>query len=153
MYNEFIIKRVTSPLPHLMVHNVYMYLNSITFNFAVLVFGHSTAPKETLFDSKGLLQGFVILIIINNSLDGIMTSLFLKHFNSVLKSIAAAIDIVLTAILSCLVLGIPIYWNTIVAVMLMTLAIIVYVKYPLESSQKSADETAKNTSSKNQGSV
>ena len=152
VYNEYIIKRVAGSKTHLMAQNIYMCLDSIMFNLLVLIFGQTTSTKDMVSDIKGLLQGFVILIILNNSLVGIVTSLFLKHLNSVLKSLASAIEIVLTAILSCIVLGIPIYWNTVIAVVLLTLAIVIYVKNPVQSttSIKGDDEASKSLLSKSE---
>lgn len=155
VYNEYIIKKVANAHTDLMVQNIYMCSDSIIFNFVVLIYGGAVTSEQTFFDVKGLLQGFVILIIINNSLVGVVTSMFLKHLNSVLKSLASAIEIVLTAILSCLLLGIPIYWNTVVAVVLLTFAIVIYVKNPVKSSSPSnnVDEAAKSLLSKHGGSV
>ena len=156
VYNEYIIKRVADAKTDLMVQNIYMCCDSIMFNFVALLFGQITAPKEeSLFDAKSLLQGFVVLIIINNSLVGIVTSMFLKHLNSVLKSLASAIEIVLTAVLSSLLLGIPIYWNTVVAIVLLTFAIIIYVKNPVQSSNaaNSSDEASKTLLVNQRGSV
>ena len=47
----------------------------------------------------------VLLLIVNNAVLGIVTSLFLKKLNSILKAFASAIELVLTAVLSVPLLG------------------------------------------------
>ena len=82
-----------------------------------------------------LFQFFVIAIIINNSLVGIVTSLFLKNLNSILKAFASALELILTAIFSWILLGIPIYWNTILAVCIVGYSVVLYAKNPLKTSE------------------
>ena len=47
----------------------------------------------------------MLLLIVNNAVLGIVTSLFLKKLNSILKAFASAIELVLTAVLSVPLLG------------------------------------------------
>ncbi len=75
---------------------------------------------------------FVIAIIINNSLVGIVTSLFLKNLNSILKAFASALELIFTAILSFVLLGIPIYWNSVVAVCIVAYAVVMYAQNPMK---------------------
>ena len=77
----------------------------------------------------------MIAIIINNSLVGIVTSLFLKNLNSILKAFASALELILTAICSWLLLGIPLYWNTILAVCIVGYSVVMYAKNPLKTSE------------------
>jgi drug/metabolite transporter (DMT)-like permease len=106
------------------------------------------------FDLMSLLQGFVIAIALNNALIGIVTSLFLKIFNSILKAFASAMELVFTAILSFLILGIPIYWNTILSVAIVSSAVIMYAQNPVrnsnvdKSSQSSPNKQTNGTNSK-----
>ena len=96
-----------------MVQNVFMCLGSIGVNGIFILWNAAIFPaSQKTLDLSSLLQVFVSLIVINNAMIGVVTSLFLKHLNSVVKSVASAIEVVLTAILSCLVLGIQIHWNT-----------------------------------------
>ena len=44
-------------------------------------------------------QPLVLLLIINNSILGIVTSLFLKKLNSILKAFASALELVITAVM------------------------------------------------------
>jgi len=82
-----------------------------------------------------LLQFFVIAIVINNSLVGIVTSLFLKNLNSILKAFASALELIFTAIFSFILLGIPIYWNTILAVCIVSYSVVLYAKNPMKTNE------------------
>lgn len=80
-----------------------------------------------------LIQFYVLAIILNNAAVGIVTSLFLKNLNSILKAFASALELVLTAILSFFLLGFPIHWNTFVAVTIVAYAVVLYASNPLKS--------------------
>ena len=68
-----------------------------------------------------------------------VTSLFLKNLNSILKAFASALELVFTAILSFLLLGIPLHWNTILAVAVVSYAVVMYAQNPMKvvNSEKS----------------
>ena len=57
----------------------------------------------------------VLILILNNAVLGIVTSLFLKKLNSILKAFASALELVITAVLSVPILGIPLTPTTIMA--------------------------------------
>ena len=84
----------------------------------------------------------MIAIILNNSFAGIITSLFLKNLNSIVKAFASALELIFTAVLSFALLGIPLHPNTIVAVAVVCYAVVMYAQNPMKSSQVSA--TGKN---------
>ena len=75
----------------------------------------------------------VLLIIVNNSLLGLATSLFLKKLNSILKAFASALELVITALLSVPILGIQLTFNTVLALGLISLAVVVYAQNPVEN--------------------
>ena len=77
----------------------------------------------------------VLLLIINNSVLGIVTSLFLKKLNSILKAFASALELVITAVLSVPILGIPLTLNTVMALALISLAVIMYAQNPVQSQE------------------
>ena len=123
-----------------MVQNVFMCLGSIGVNGIFILWNAAIFPaSQKTLDLSSLLQVFVSLIVINNAMIGVVTSLFLKHLNSVVKSVASAIEVVLTAILSCLVLGIQIHWNTVTALVLLVIAIAIYVRNPIKISPMNSD--------------
>ena len=142
-----------------MLQNAYMYIDSIFCNL-ILIFGHKlmtyhlhpekpwSVTDNFLDNLQGLLQGFVIFIVLNNALIGIVTSLFLKIFNSILKAFASAMELVFTAILSFIILGIPIYWNTVLAVGVVSGAVIMYAQNPLKSSSEASKKQNVSNNSK-----
>ena len=75
----------------------------------------------------------VLLIIVNNSLLGLATSLFLKKLNSILKAFVSALELVITALLSVPILGIQLTFNTVIALGLISLAVVVYAQNPVEN--------------------
>ena len=133
-----------------MLHNCYMYVTSIVCNVAFILFqqnlfyGYSENKNDQADDGMGdgmfsFLRGFnklVIAIVMINASIGIMTSLFIKTFNSVLKTFVSAIELMLTAILSFLIFGIPIYWNTVVAIFIVSSAILIYAMNPIQADNK-----------------
>lgn len=133
-----------------MLHNCYMYVTSIICNVAFILFqqnlfyGNSENKNDQADDEMGdgmfsFLRGFnklVIAIVMINASIGIMTSLFIKTFNSVLKTFVSAIELMLTAILSFLIFGIPIYWNTVVAIFIVSTAILIYAMNPIQADNK-----------------
>ena len=130
-----------------MLQNAYMYIDSIFCNL-ILIFGqiifYADENKEVAgaqFRFMGLLQGFVIAIILNNAFIGIVTSLFLKIFNSILKAFASAMELVFTAILSFLILGIPIYWNTMLSVAIVSAAVVMYAQNPIKNTNAGGNNT------------
>ena len=150
VYNEHIIKNVAGAKVDIMLQNAYMYIDSILCNLLLIAcqhFFYQTAKASntatTSIDLKSLLQGFVIAIIVNNAAIGIVTSLFLKTFNSILKAFASSLELVFTAIFSFIILGIPIYWNTAIAVAIVSSAVVMYAQNPLKSTTNANAEGEK----------
>ncbi len=129
VYNEYLLKRVPVTADvHVMIQNVFMYVDSIACNVLVLA-----AAKRSDLNLTFLKDPFPVAIIVNNALVGVVTSLFLKNLDSILKSFASALELVFTAVLSFLLLGIPITANTVVAVIVVGYAVVLYAKNPLQS--------------------
>lgn len=132
-----------------------MYITSIICNILFLLaqqWSYNFEKDQTsLTDSTfSLLKGFdglVIAIVFINASIGIMTSLFIKTFNSVLKTFVSAIELVLTAILSFIFFGIPIYLNTIVAIIIVFIAILIYAMNPIETKRVPLDCNKDNSKS------
>lgn len=135
VYNEYIIKNVAGQEVDIMLQNVYMYLDSILCNICILLYRQELVSSFTPVSLATIWQFFVICIIINNSMVGIVTSLFLKNLNSILKAFASALELVFTAIFSFILLGFPLHWNTIIAVAVVCAAVLMYAKNPLKTQQ------------------
>ncbi|RZF39318.1 hypothetical protein LSTR_LSTR000839 [Laodelphax striatellus] len=139
VYNEFILKKPGSEV-NIFIQNTYMYIDSIVCNAAVLLYqGHISQ----VFSAEAInlvLKYKVLLVIINNAAIGIVTSFFLQSLNSIVKTFASALELIFTAILSWILFDIPIFTNTICAIILVSLAVIVYSQNPINNS-KPSDET------------
>ena len=73
---------------------------------------------------------------------------YFQNLNSIMKAFASAIELVFTAILSFFLLGIPIYYNTVIAVAIVSYAVVLYAQNPLKSNGSSDKESQKAASVK-----
>ena len=140
VYTEFLVKDTGSDV-HLMVQNVYMYVDSMVCNLIALLIsfnGDSSSkafvdhPIETF--SQILFTPLILSVMVNNALCGIVTSLFLKSFNSILKIFASALELVIAAIVCWLLFAIPIDKFTVISICIVSLATYIYSQNPLAPS-------------------
>ncbi len=75
-------------------------------------------------------------IALNNGVAGITTSIFLKKFNSILKTFAGAIELLLTAVLSWILFGIAINSSMVVSMACVSYAIYLYASQPVVNPPK-----------------
>jgi len=95
--NETLLKR--QPTIPVNLQNVFMYANSIVINLAVLaVKSELTEALRPQRLAVVLLSPYVAPIAVILATIGIVTSLFLKHLDSVRKSIASAMEIFVDAL-------------------------------------------------------
>ncbi len=90
-----------------------------------------------------LQQPLVLCIIANNAAVGLVTAYFLKDLNSILKALASALELVFTAVAAYLLLGIPVYWNTAVAVATVSYAVVLYARNPVKTAAAATAAAAK----------
>ncbi|KAK0081592.1 hypothetical protein PV325_011905 [Microctonus aethiopoides] len=132
VYNEYLLKGQGANI-NIFLQNVFMYIDSSICNILVLLI---QGNPQNVFDNVVptiLLQPKVIAIIINNAAIGIITSFFLKNLNSILKTFASALELVFTAILCWLLFNIPIYMNTVLAIAMVSYAVILYSQNPVQN--------------------
>lgn len=72
-----------------------------------------------------------MLIVINSAVYGVITSLLLHTLNSIMKVFATAIELVLIAILSWILLGYPITLPTVISVVIVSCSVVIYAKHPI----------------------
>jgi drug/metabolite transporter (DMT)-like permease len=85
----------------------------------------------------------------NNAAIGIVTSLFLKSLNSILKTFASALELLFTGILSWIIFNIPLDISTVIAIFIVSIAIWLYSKNPVNNSQ-TASPSSQSTDLRNQ---
>jgi drug/metabolite transporter (DMT)-like permease len=135
VYNESLLKDQGKDI-NIYIQNVFMYLDSIICNTLLLLL---TGNVKSAFASENLsemLKPGVIIIAINSCCIGIVTSFFLKYMNSILKTFASALELVFTAVLCWLLFSIPIYFNTILAIAIVSLAVYLYSQSPVVNTAK-----------------
>ncbi|XP_071642569.1 UDP-galactose transporter senju [Temnothorax longispinosus] len=138
VYNEYLLKRQGADID-IFIQNVFMYIDSIFCNIVaiVLLSAFTNGVDETLTNVEigTFLQPKVILIMLNNSLVGIITSFFLKTLNSILKTFASAVELIFTAMLCWILFSIPISTNTIVSIAMVSFAVVLYSRNPVQNVQ------------------
>jgi UDP-sugar transporter A1/2/3 len=158
VYNEFILKESSLDI---MLQNIFMYMDSIVCNLALLfVFQSSSSSSLTInaafsLDSLySLLDLKVILIMVNNAAVGIVTSLFLKSLNSILKTFASALELMFTAILAWIIFSIPLDLTTFVAILIVSAATWLYSLNPVNSGSSVTNSiTSSGASEKDQNAL
>ena len=146
VYNEYLIKDTVKLNAHLMIQNMFMYSNAIICNIVLFFVTTYTDIPVTSFNSlekilskealNELLHFKVIIIILNNATVGIVTSLFLKTLNSIMKSFAGAIELMFTGVLSWILFSIPLDLNTVIAIFLVSLSTWIYSRNPVHNPSK-----------------
>lgn len=146
VYNEYLIKTVDpnkrdQPLS-IWIHNFFFCLQSIICNCIVLFTARvnflniqSYVTNEFFeFSLTNILNYKVIMIILNNTAAGIVTSIFLKSMNSIMKTFASSLEIIFTAIFSLILLGVPISNLTVCSIVLIIISIWLYAKNPIKNA-------------------
>ena len=133
VYTEFLVKRHSADLD-IWVQNIFMYTDSIISG--LVIFSLSGQPFSEFFCliDEGVPIKYRLKIgavICNLAAMGITTALFLKSLNSIVKNFATALEVVVTAILSWIVFGIPIGPLTVVAMVIIIVSIYIYSNNPL----------------------
>ena len=114
-----------------MLQNVFMYLDCIVCNFIVLFFNGEATTAFSGASLKSVFQPLVIAVMLNSSACGIVTSVFLKNLNSILKTFASALEIISTAILCWIIFGIPVDIYTLISIVIVCYAIYLYAQNPV----------------------
>lgn len=136
VYNEYLLKRKGTSAD-IYIQNIYMYLDSILFNFlALFVLDKDPFAAFSAECLSQLADYRVILIIIISAVVGIITSFFLMKFNSILKVFAGALELICSAIISYVLFKIPVLANTILSILIVSLAITLYTLYPVQKNGK-----------------
>eukprot|EP00794_Sanderia_malayensis_P020076 gene20076-22046_t len=135
VYNEYLLKGKGGDVPF-MLQNVFMYVDSMFCNIAVLgVTGH-LQDALTAKSVSSILQVKVICIIVNNAAIGIVTALFLRSLNSILKTFASALELMFTALLSWIIFGIKVNLFTVIAIAIVSYATLLYAQNPVDNTTK-----------------
>uniref|UniRef100_A0A1L8DEW5 Putative udp-galactose transporter n=1 Tax=Nyssomyia neivai TaxID=330878 RepID=A0A1L8DEW5_9DIPT len=130
VYNEYLLKREDTNV-NIYVQNVIMYFDSIVCNVSVLLLQGELVDAFQMDSLKAVFRPNVIVIMVNNAAIGIVTSFFLKYMNSIIKTFASALELFFTAILCFFLFSMPIYFNTILAIGIVSFAVFMYSQNPV----------------------
>ncbi|CAG2189897.1 SLC35A1_2_3 [Mytilus edulis] len=142
VYNEYLLKDKGVDV-HIMVQNVFMYLDSILCNVIAHKFKEDLANAFTFTSLSAMAQPSLICIVLNNAAIGIVTSLFLRSLNSILKTFASALELMFTAVLCWMIFGISIDMYTVVALGIVTAATFLYSHKPVVNLAKTDEHKTK----------
>ena len=145
VYNEYLLKDVGCDV-HIMMANVYMYVQSILCSVLTLAYKWDIYKAFSTANVLSIFQPSVLAIICNNAAIGIVTSLFLRSLNAILKTFASALELMFTAVLCWMIFGIPIDVFTLLALVIVIAATLLYAQNPVvNKSCKEALRKAKQT--------
>lgn len=133
VYNEYLLKKKDTTAD-IYIQNIYMYLDSIAFNLLALFIVDKDPFAAFSEESLSKLCDYrIILIMLNSAAVGIITSFFLKNFNSILKVFAGALELICSAIISYFMFKIPVLANTIISIIIVSFSIALYTFYPVRN--------------------
>jgi len=130
VFNEYLLKGKGAQID-LWFQNCCMYIDSMVCNVLLLV---CRGTISSAFSAEALSQVAnlqVVAIILNNAAIGIVTALFLKKLNSILKTFASALEIMFTATLCWFIFAIPIDLYTVSAIFVVSGALAIYAMNPV----------------------
>jgi len=153
VYNEYLLKdSSTANNADVILQNVYMYLDSIFCNILVFKLASdsdrsksgSEHDRDVLTTLRKLLASpLVVALILNNAFSGLVASFFLKSLNSILKTFASALELFAIAFLAWLLFGDKVDAHTILALVTVSIAMVVYTKSPVSVDPPSRTERSK----------
>lgn len=135
VYNEYLLKGKGGDVPF-MLQNVFMYTDSVISNLFVLGFTGHLQDALTSSSIRSILQLKVLSIIANNAAIGIVTAVFLRSLNSILKTFASALELMFTAVLAWMIFGITVNIFTVVAIVIVSFATLLYAQNPVDNTPK-----------------
>lgn len=107
------------------VQNFFMYFDSIIINW-IWSLGVPTEASDADQVTSPLTNPYLLPVIVNASFLGVLTAFFLKHLSSVLKSIASAVELWVTTVLSAMVFGYAIDLTTVGGIAILTVGVNIY---------------------------
>ncbi|XP_054715721.1 UDP-galactose transporter senju-like [Uloborus diversus] len=130
VYNEYLLKDTGAEV-HLMIQNVFMYLDSIVCNIIFILIKGEGQTAFSVASLQSVFTPLVVAIMLNGAACGIVTSVFLKNLNSILKTFASAIELSFTAICCWIIFGIAIDIYTFISIAIVVYATFLYAQNPV----------------------
>jgi len=123
------------------LQNAYMYLNSILWNVIVLVVNGRLGEAVALDNLSVVCSPTILALVAIMSSVGLVTGYFLKVLDSVLKSVASALEVVLTTLLSFVLFGTPLDFAAVVSAALVGAGVALYSRPPRRPAAAATTDT------------
>ena len=107
VYTELLLKGPAGPGVTTNLQNAYMYAHSVLWNSAFLLVQGRLGEAISAHNLAVVFSPTLLTIMAIMSTVGLVTGFFLKHLDSVLKSVASATEVVLTMMLAAVIFGTP----------------------------------------------
>eukprot|EP01064_Diplonema_japonicum_P023134 TRINITY_DN33587_c0_g1_i1.p1 TRINITY_DN33587_c0_g1~~TRINITY_DN33587_c0_g1_i1.p1 ORF type:complete len:353 (+),score=76.64 TRINITY_DN33587_c0_g1_i1:47-1105(+) len=136
--NEYLLKEKGTAGVNL--QNIFMYIHSFIVNvlwvFVLFPLYKGGSPSLSSFESlfSGSIVIFTVPIILILSSIGIVTSIFIKHLDSVKKTIASAMEIFVDTFFAFFLFGVGLGFKTALATSLAAASVVLYSKQPPKAS-------------------
>lgn len=146
VYNEYLLKDFSTSEADVVLQNIFMYLDSIFCNIIVYKIAskasHKSSQDTSVITTLQILLSspLVVVLIFNNAFSGLVASFFLKSLNSILKTFASALELFAVAFLAWILFNDSVDSYTIIALLLVSAAMIVYSKNPVSVAPPSRNE-------------
>jgi UDP-galactose transporter len=102
VYNEFALKRHMET--SVLLQNFFLYFYGACFNFIGLLVVTSISGVQSSSIFAGF-SGVTVLLVVNNALQGILSSFFFKYADTILKKYSSTIATIFTGLMSALLFG------------------------------------------------
>lgn len=128
VFNEYLLKDRATGMD-LWLQNCFMYTDCMLCSVLLMQLNVTSTPelqqqqRATYWQNLSLLQ---IVIVINTAVVGIVTSMFLRRLDSILKTFANAMEVLATAVFAWVLLGVRAPDSTLLAAVLVSVAMYVY---------------------------
>eukprot|EP00993_Chasmostoma_nieuportense_P001750 NODE_2602_length_1139_cov_39.880435_g2482_i0.p1 GENE.NODE_2602_length_1139_cov_39.880435_g2482_i0~~NODE_2602_length_1139_cov_39.880435_g2482_i0.p1 ORF type:complete len:360 (-),score=113.19 NODE_2602_length_1139_cov_39.880435_g2482_i0:58-1104(-) len=132
VFNEVLLKKQNSA--SINTQNCFMYTHSFLFNLLALVLRQELRSALSPDQLRHIFSPYVLPAGLIMASIGIVTSLFIKHLDSVRKSIASALEIFVDALFSFLLFGIPVGLATAIATFMVAGGVYYYAQ-PVEEDK------------------
>jgi len=126
VYTEALLKGDVDASVTTNLQNCFMYFQSIICNVGFLQVQGTLGEAVSFDNASAVFTPAVLSIILIMSSVGVVTGFFLKHLDSVLKSISGALEVVFTMILSFLIFGVSIDLMSFIAAIVVGCGVALY---------------------------
>lgn len=107
LYNEVLLKDEVAPEVTTNLQNAYMYFHSVLLNIILLIFNGTFWEAASPSNMATVFSPTLLAIIVIMASVGTVTGFFLKHLDSVRKTVAGALEIVFVVFFSFCIFGTP----------------------------------------------